>query len=41
VHLLEWIEKSKLDVRTIVPVHGVAATMDDLRKSVARRTARP
>jgi glyoxylase-like metal-dependent hydrolase (beta-lactamase superfamily II) len=39
--LLKWIEKTKLDVQKIVPVHGVAATMDDLRKSVARRTAQP
>ncbi len=35
--LLDWIERSKLDVQKIVPVHGVAATMEDLRKSVARR----
>jgi hypothetical protein len=35
--LLNWIERSKLDVQKIVPVHGVAATMDDLRKAVARR----
>jgi glyoxylase-like metal-dependent hydrolase (beta-lactamase superfamily II) len=36
-YLLDWIEKTGLDVQKIVPVHGESATMADLRKSVARR----
>ena len=36
-YLLDWIERTGLDVQRIVPVHGESATVDDLRKSVARR----
>jgi glyoxylase-like metal-dependent hydrolase (beta-lactamase superfamily II) len=35
--LLEWIEKSGLEVRKVVPVHGAAATLDDMRRSLARQ----
>jgi glyoxylase-like metal-dependent hydrolase (beta-lactamase superfamily II) len=38
--LLRKVEELGLDVKKIIPVHGVAATMDDLREAVARRTGR-
>src|ERR1051325_9657039 len=36
--LLAKIESLGLDVQKIIPTHGVAATMSDLRDAVARRT---
>ena len=33
-HFAEWIEKRKLPVEKIVPVHGTAQTMDNLRQAV-------
>jgi glyoxylase-like metal-dependent hydrolase (beta-lactamase superfamily II) len=35
VAFLKWLEKSGLPVKTIVPVHGPVATMEDLRQAVA------
>jgi glyoxylase-like metal-dependent hydrolase (beta-lactamase superfamily II) len=35
VAFARWLEKSGLDVKTIVPVHGPVATMEDLRQAVA------
>ena len=35
VAFLRWLEKSGLPVKTIVPVHGPVATMEDLRQAVA------
>jgi len=36
--LLRRIEQLGLDVQEIIPVHGLPATMDDLRAAIAKRT---
>jgi glyoxylase-like metal-dependent hydrolase (beta-lactamase superfamily II) len=37
VHFAEWIEKKKLAVEKIIPVHGPITTMDELRQAVAEK----
>lgn len=43
IHFAAWLEASKLDVETIVPVHGTLTTMDELRAAVdvARKSGEP
>ena len=41
VAFLKWVEKSGLPVKTIVPVHGPVATMEDLRQAVALFEKKP
>ncbi len=35
VHFLNWIDKQKLAVEKVIPVHGPVTTMDEFRKAVA------
>jgi hypothetical protein len=34
VHFYEAVERLKLDVEQIVPIHGRLATIDDVRRAV-------
>jgi hypothetical protein len=37
VHFANWIERSKLPVEKIIPVHGTITTIEELRQAVKEK----